>query len=548
MRRTLQLLTFVVLLTVALSMQGQTATGVPPFSSTVGGPDIINLGSLNSHLCVPIIRKPGRGIPFTYSLCFDNSIWYPVGASGSQNWQPVQNWGWQAQTSAVVGYIAFTGSSGYCGQWNGHGMDYRYFTIFAFTAYVDQQGTSHPVGGSGALVVETSSGSVNCGPNYPGNASGVTNDGSGITLSVSANPSGTVTLRNGSTINPPLQATTGAGKMTDDNGNYVSTPGNGTFTDTLGLTALTISGTAPSNTTYQYTDSNGSPQTIMVSYTPSTPVQTNFNCSGISQYGPTNTYLISKITLPDNSYYQFGYETTPPGTGVVSGAVTGRLASIGLPTGGTISYTYPDAATNGIVCSDGSTSALTRQTPDGITRYTRTNVSGTDWYTLATDATTAQNQSLIWFQASANGYYETRRRIYSGTAPVPPTVGSPLRTVDTCYNTAAPDCTATALTLPITEQDVYTTLDNGSQSRIRSLFDSTYGRLLETDEYDFGANTATRKTIISYAANEPPDRVGSTQITDGNGSQQALTTYGYDAGTPTGTSNVPQHIAVSGTR
>jgi hypothetical protein len=95
------LLTFVP----ALS-QAQVATGTPPFGSFGGGPDIINLANLNSHINIPVFAKAGRGgFNFTYDLTYDSSVWYPVGASGQQSWQPVGNWGWAGVTQVFTGQI-----------------------------------------------------------------------------------------------------------------------------------------------------------------------------------------------------------------------------------------------------------------------------------------------------------------------------------------------------------------------------------------------------------------------------------------------------------
>src|SRR6266705_6043825 len=83
-----------------ISTSAQVTTGTPPFGSFGGGPDVINLANLNSHITIPVLHKAGRGLNFTYDLSYESSVWYPVGASGSQTWQPVQNWGWRGQTEA----------------------------------------------------------------------------------------------------------------------------------------------------------------------------------------------------------------------------------------------------------------------------------------------------------------------------------------------------------------------------------------------------------------------------------------------------------------
>src|SRR5437773_11381823 len=81
-----------------LPASAQVTTGTPPFGSFGGGPDVINLGNLNSHVVIPVLRKPGRGLNFTYDLSYDTSVWYPVTSGGTTTWQPVSNWGWRGVT------------------------------------------------------------------------------------------------------------------------------------------------------------------------------------------------------------------------------------------------------------------------------------------------------------------------------------------------------------------------------------------------------------------------------------------------------------------
>src|SRR5207249_4223420 len=102
---------FLLLSPLPASAQGP-VTGTPPFGSYSGGPDIINLANLNAHLTIPILSKPGRGIPFSYNLAYDSSVWFPVGSSGGQSWQPVLNFGWAGLTQVAVGYISYGVQSG----------------------------------------------------------------------------------------------------------------------------------------------------------------------------------------------------------------------------------------------------------------------------------------------------------------------------------------------------------------------------------------------------------------------------------------------------
>ena len=163
-------------------------------------------------------------------------------------------------------------------------------------------------------------------------------DGSGYSIVVSGNQQtggfGPVTLygRDGKVYAAPLNSNAGTGNFADRNGNEITVNGSGGFYDTLsGTTAsLTVSqGAPPTSTTFSYT----APSTGTASYTMkygSYTVQTNFGCSGINHMGATQEYLVSEIDLPDNTKYIFTYEPTYQH----SGSVTGRMASVTLPTGG----------------------------------------------------------------------------------------------------------------------------------------------------------------------------------------------------------------------
>ena len=97
------------LLILAAFAMGQVPTGTPPFSSSAGGPDVIDLANLNVHLDISVMNKAARGgMNFTYDLNYDSSVWYPVGSNGSQVWTPVNNWGWRGITEVATGYVSYT--------------------------------------------------------------------------------------------------------------------------------------------------------------------------------------------------------------------------------------------------------------------------------------------------------------------------------------------------------------------------------------------------------------------------------------------------------
>jgi hypothetical protein len=148
------------------------------------------------------------------------------------------------------------------------------------------------------------------------------------------------------------------------------------YTDTLGVFAITAaqtnansvppSGALPTNT-YTYTNASGTVETFTVTYGSFTQ-ETAFGCAGIAEVPATPVFLPVSVSLPDGSSYTITYETTP---GQAQTTVTGRLASVMVPTGATILYSY-SGGNNGINCVDGSVPTLQVTTPDGTTTYVHT--------------------------------------------------------------------------------------------------------------------------------------------------------------------------------
>ena len=256
--------------------------------------------------------------------------------------------------------------------------------------------------------------------------------------------------------------------------------------------------------------------------------------------------LVSSIVLPDGSQYTLTYEATPstPASGActpISGTysancVTARLASIQLPTGGTITYAY-SGGNNGIL-SDGSTATLTRTTPDGTWTYAHSE-SGTAWTTTVTDP--QSNKRVHDFQ----GVYQTEKEVYQGSSTL-------LKTVFTCYNGAAPNCNSTAITSPITSQARYIQWPSNLESETLVDYNS-YGLPTEEADYDYGTGTVgslLREIQVSYASlgNNIASAPAEIIVENGSGSPIAKTTYQYDQTAVTTTSGTPQHVSVSGSR
>jgi RHS repeat-associated protein len=513
-----------------VSTRAQVATGTPPFGSYGGGPDVLNLANLNAHFTMPVLHKAGRGMAFTYDLIYDTSIWTPVTSGSTKTWIPSGNWGWGAVTQVATGYLTATVTEWeQCGYYNQKGIWIHVGDVNAVTnwAYLDKFGQSHPFPGT-----TYTSGSSYCPP--PTYLTSLATDGSGYTLQVQASGT-TVVARDGTSVVPQLNIGNGTSTVTDSNGNQISVNSSGVFTDTLGTTALTVSGGAPSPLVMTYTAPSGGNAQYTVKYSTFT-VQTNFGCSGITEFAAASTSLVSEIDLPDGTKYLFNYEPTYQHTT----NVTGRLASVILPTGGTISYSYGTGGVNGISCADGSAATLTRQTPDGTWTYAHSE-SGTAWTTLITDP--QSNQTNVNFQ----GIYETQRQTYQGS-----TSGTLLKTVVSCYNGNTINCISTAVALPITQRTVTLQWPAGLQSKVNTLYNA-YGMATETDSYAYGAGSPgalARKILTVYASlgNGIANLPATVTVQDGAGNVKSQSTYTYDQGTVTTTSGTPQKVSVTGSR
>jgi hypothetical protein len=197
-----------------VSAAAQVTTGIPPFQSFGGGPDVINLGNLNVHYSIPVFSRAGRGIPFSYALAYDSSVWRNAGST----WFPDSNWGFGKDIGALVGTVSVSVLQHRC-------IDHDtgqtiYWNSYTFGNYRDAQGTLHPF--VPLLQVHDEEADGICTNPLP-TASGVSTDGSGITMSVSYSPSASVKLPSGETIIPVLLGGGSSnGTQTDNNGNQIT--------------------------------------------------------------------------------------------------------------------------------------------------------------------------------------------------------------------------------------------------------------------------------------------------------------------------------------
>jgi RHS repeat-associated protein len=522
--------------------RAQVATGRPQFGTFGGGPDVVNLANLNSNLTIPVRNKAGRGTNFTYDLVYDSSIWQPSAVGGTVHWQPQGQWGWRGLQPAGESYVTYavTYISGACGQ--GGDSSYQEWAYSGFQ-YFDVFGVAHTFGITGQYY--NSPGGNSCPPNGPEppsqdepvSASDTSGDTMYVTMESGGSVSGYLIDKNGTLINAVFSLTpptTGATSTTDRNGNVISQV-NGVYTDTLGTTPLSVTGSAPSNTNLSYIAPSGATASYIVGYT-GYIVRTAFGCSGIAEYnsGTTEIYLVTSITLPDTTTYEFTYEQTPG----YSSDRTGRIKSVKLPTGGTITYAYSGGSSGYITCADGSAATLTRTTPDGTWTYAHSE-SGTAWTTTVTDP--QSNKTTLNFQ----GIYETEREVYEGSATL-------LKTTFTCYNGDSPNCNSTAFNLPIIWRTHYVQWPGGLESETNTTYNSS-GLVTETDEYAYGSGSPgsiVRKTLTTYASlgNGIVSMPSSITVEDGSGNIGAEVSYAYDSGSVIATSGTPQHVSITGSR
>jgi RHS repeat-associated protein len=568
----------------------QVATGNPPFGSFGGGPfDTVNLGNLNVHFAIPVVHKAGRGMPFTYDLSYDSSIWLPVSTNGVAQWQPVYNWGWRGSTEAQAGYMSYTTGSNIC-YYTIRGIKYPGSTDLWQTNYVyhDAWGVPHPFAGTSNVWTGNGDGGCTLGTNN--SVTSTTTDGSGYTLYANfATNTTTITSRHGKIINPPAGDGIGTATSTDSNGNQITVSSSGVFTDTLGTTALTVSGVAPNPIAFKYpAPPNGASN---VSYTMNYKeytVQTAFGLSTVQEYGPVKNALVSSIQLPDGSSYQFSYEAGPSSCVLKSGTtscVTGRITQVTLPSGGTITNTYSNTGgtNNTGIFSDGSTAGLTRMLsptascsptqPSGCWEYTRTLQNGTpgsgsSWQTSVADpygnyTVIDTTEDAATATLATYYFYETQRQVYQGSV----SSNNLLLTTIHCYNGNYANCSAATTTVssPITQIDAYTELPTTTAKiRLSEITYNTFGLVTGDKEYDYGVALGSApsstyllaNTTTSYYApsNGIASMVQQVITKDRGGNTKASASYTFDGATliqtPLCPANgcIPQHVSVTGAR
>lgn len=508
-------LSLIVLLT-NLALAQDPGPGVPMFSSDAPGG--FDLATTHIHINIPIRNK----IRYDSSVFFD-SYYYTSGGYWALRSATTQSLNFGDPTTPTV---TFSQSILKCTSGGTYNYNYGLFVV-------DRTGASHPIPATWKSGCTTTSVSPT-----------VASDGSGWTVSINGSTNaGTLWDKAGHSIplgcgSPPC----GTYEEEDADGNTISWSGDqpnygsGSVTDSFGVTALggTINSTYGGLGTLYYKDVNGNQQTYTFNYTTKN-VTSSFGCTGIIEYSGGMNFLTS-ITTPTGASYTFTYTSD------------GRIASITFPSGGSISYSY-----SGMNCTSHVVETTTITVKDnngniGVYTYTNSNsgapVSGSaqgNYTVVRTDP--AGNQTTFSF----NGEYQTDAKFYQGTSTL-------LKEVTTCYNGNLSGCVqpSTAVTLPITETDTYTSFNGGSSNRSQTVYDCNtsspcYGLVVSTANYDFGASTLLSQSSIAYGTwngsscasigNYIYDKPCDTKALDGSGNTKAETRITYSAtGHPTSTS------------
>jgi RHS repeat-associated protein len=542
-----------------LRASGQSVPGIQMFSTVENGVDLATGNIIIDNL---VLRTKTGKVPFWskvsgtsgMSAISDglNYTWYPLLLPIGSN--PAYGWSYQDPAS-----LRFTNSSGHETMCTVGSKTYYGFLITS-PGVIDSSGALHTfvdaqwLSGNGPAGSDCQPSQGTLGPVFP-------NDGSGYTMIiVNGNP--TVYDKSGNYINGVCSLNTCSLQATiyDPDGATISDSG-GSVTDSLNTTALTISGTPLSSPVqYSYKDVNNNSQIYSFAYTKQ-PLATNFGCPTLDQ-SAISVPMLTSILTPGGGQYVISYE----GTYKQSKNYTDRIATITLPSGGSISYNY-SGGNQGLNCNTATVPTLEVTVNDnngnvGLYKYasslnttpgTNGGTTGLGVNFTVTKTDPALNQTVYTF----SGEFQTEKQVYQGSAS-----GTPLVTTITCYNgfangqnSSSAACTSpsTVPTLPITQTDVYTYLGSStSPSLVETKFDS-YGDVTAVKRYGFGAlyppagtpvsetdtsyaNVAgvTCGTVSTYIYNRP---CSVTTYSSGSVVQQASYTYN-GAGHPTQTSTL----------
>ena len=493
-----------------LRAQYLSETGVPSFTTALPVElGFLNASNGNAHLTVPIGSFPQRGkVPFAAGLVYDSSIWQIVN-NGSASWQPTNvggSWGgWRLVTTADPGSTSFFGTSYLCDT----PPPYHSFTKYGGFNWTSADGTHHYFG------IATEYDPLVCDLGNIPSSDSFASDSSGYHMYVTNYTTvSAIYAPDGTQVYPSVK---------DTNGNYFSTDPNGNAIDTLGRTPITKTANG-STITYAVLNSQGQTSNYVVTTT-SISVSTAFNQPGITEYSGPLT-VIQRITLPDNTFYQFGYDSY------------GELNSITLPTGGQIAYGYTNYTD-----SFGNIArwATSRVSGGGTWSYTPAVIttcgSGQVGCQQKVTVTKPSTDTTVYTFTLNNGAWKSAVSSYTGASTFLSTVSN---TWDFSQPCSPSPCTGASKIRILTAT---TTLPTPGGNYVTSQTKTAYSdantmNLASVKEWKFYAGASPtfptipdRETDITYHAtfgNNITNRVSQTIVFDSTGTAVAQTNFSYD--------------------
>jgi hypothetical protein len=546
---------------------GNQAAGLP-MNGTFQGSDIdsVQLNNGNLHIEIPLYTLSGRGLGVAVRYIYDSKGWYDKTANAIQGTPvyvmppnifgggilpPYHNMAWTVASPLSNG-LGFGTKFSIPNCTLSNGIN-KYGQTSTFT-YKEPNGTSHSFP---PFFITTQN---QCGIVSP--TSVVAKDGSGYTILLDSNQNGTALVAKDGTRTYGTVGTNGylnSMIMEDSNGNQLTRAVNNgvvssTLVDTLGrsLNTIPILNTATGKYELKYYDATGNQQTIQITMT-DVLLHTNLcGAQNTASDGPCNEYIgawqsPSLIQLPNGMQYAITYVQNSDG----------QVASLQLPTGATISYTY--GATVSADLDDAGPHVTSRTiTSDGQSQ------TWTYTYGPATVHDPDGNDTVHQFAAldstNPTAKWEVETDSYNGSS----TSGVRLKTVKTTYQNPFTQG-------PILPTTITTTWDaqGGLTSRIEKdyyNFNQPYvayegwGNVTEEREYGFGTSSGNWGALVRKADYQYAHISGSTgynvnylnlgmtglvtqkTVYDGSNVKVADAKITYDVVTPTPISGVPNHI------
>lgn len=515
---------FVVLLS-AMQAMAQMHPALQHTTVKLGSSDSIDLDTLNLQLSFPVINKAGRGVSVHFAISYTGNFWKPGVAPNPGGWQPDYNYGWNFQPASILGSVTETEYDPQICSLANDDHDNYYVHTYGGRLYTDPLGLTHQFGGE-RQYSECSDSDIESYPawttadGYSINSGNYVYDASGVRVAVAEN--------------------------SDSNGNTYFANGQDT-SGTVPLTVTGLSGTGVTGTTvtYTYKDANGTSQNVVVTFGYFN-IQTAF---GSNDYTKSNAKLPVTITYPDGTY-TISYEPTPG----YAGYTTARVASIQLPTGGTVSYSYGSSAPSTF---DGSIPSLTRTTTDGTTTFTRTTSNQASQYDIPQSAQLvvqppSGNATTYGFSAYSSGWD------FSSTLYIPVSISNGVTQSSICYRFTRVDwvtpsdgnCHSYPVGFPILGRETTTTFDNGFQQVAKETF-NTNGVLTDSTTSDIASSSPAvlAETQITYATfNNIQNHPSNRTVKDGSGATVSYVDYSYDGNSLTTTSGLPNRENIFGDR